>query len=806
MVNWKERLYLAVQAHGEQRRQVETGGVRLMGKPESKTRTRGMALITTLMVMTLLLTLVGAFVTVNGSASRLTSNALQRRKAQDAALTALHIAWQAIEKQSDFATPSGPFFPNSNTLYPAGNPIARVRGEVRNIAGQNTYFLVGEVNEDGDFDSPLTCRFSVAVYNHLRSRSMDISGVYPRSLTYNETIPVPARSIRLVGEARCGITVRRLDTILRQKALTYSSMTAGRDANVGLSASRVRLESRDPFVNQIAARRNLSLPNANAVQFLQHGTARSGQDLNSGGVNLANDDAARLLANQASGGLYQAGNAPQAPPTFDPEKFRLPTEETDIASGEYEFGGIDYVEYRPQDILWENTVTDPVTGSTTTVGGSVTRYQRATSTYDQLRGADGRIWVARDARADSLTLDPPTVPTDPVGDSVGDAMDWGYGPGSSEFEGGAAPTGGSDVYEIYPGFFANVVTAQMAIRSGKTVKAPGDVVIKANGDRPPEMLFGYQFTPGGVAVQESLRDGIEAAKETPENYMAALQAGGTVDIPGGVIGYGSLVAGGDMTLKASHGLRTAPELGVLVKARNLTINPASEPEPHLPGEPVKIDYPVFREAINSFAGSDWSSFDSWLSQTSPQRQTTVQGFRGTSLSGDASTYWNQLNTELGTSFALPSLPGGWGGNINVEQYVRLKEFIQTLASGYNQGQGDATWLDLSQHQHDAAARLENMVSSMSQWAKSYQVSLRDYLNNPDPGVPDMFYQGLLYADQELRINADGRSFRLEGAMLSGLNTLLNAARIDLVYDRSLIDDQLDLSSGSKLEKIYFTLQ
>jgi len=286
-----------------------------------------------------------------------------------------------------------------------------------------------------------------------------------------------------------------------------------------------------------------------------------------------------------------------------------------------------------------------------------------------------------------------------------------------------------------------------------------------------------------------------------------LDAGGNIDVPGGAIGYGSMIAGGDMTLKASAGLRAAPELGVLVKARSLVINPPTEPEPHLPGEPVKIDYPIFREAINSFAGSDWSAFDSWLTQNSPQRQTTVSAFRDTTLSGSAATYWNQLNTELGTSYTMPALGAGWsGGSISVEQYARLKEFIQTLASGYNHGQGDPTWLDMAAHQSDAAARLENMVSSMAQWAKSYNVSLQDYLASPDQGVPDMFFQGLLYADQDLTVNAGTRSFRLEGSMIAGQNANINASKIDLVYDRSLIDDQMNPGASMRLEKIYFTLQ
>jgi hypothetical protein len=757
---------------------------------------RGIALVTTLMVMALLTTLTGAFMSIHKASSTLTGNALQRRSAQDACLTGLHLAWSKLEQNPDWGK-AGHFSVTSPVSQPSVHPVVQWHQDYS--GGQPV--LVGSLEVDGQFGSSSAATFEVKIYNNLGNR-----------VTLPGAIPVPARSVRLMCTARNGSTVRHLDTILRQKPLSYESLAAGRNAQLSAgTATLLRIESRDPYVNRVRAGDNLEMPGANAVKFLKHGTASSEDQLRVGTEDLATATADRVAeVNQLAGGVFQPGVAPPTAPPFEKENFKLPANESQVPSGTYVFGGINREEYRGHQINYDNPSVNPMTGEVEHNYGSVMRYQRATSVYDQLTDPNGKVYVAKDSRVDSTVLDPPTVPTGIVGTSDV-AESWGYDSTPDQWENGANPVDGdTDVHEIATGVYANVATAQMAVRSGTKVKASGNFEVQALGDRKPEMLFGYNFTSGGVAEQESLVDGIQAALDHPEQHMAALEADGSVSIPGGVIGYGSMVAGGDMAVKASSGLRAAPELGVVVKARNLTIDPADQPEPHLPGEPVSMDYPVFQQAISSFAGSDWSQFDNWLSHSAATRGNLADQMKTISLSSPPATYWNQLNTELGTSYPMPALGAGWGsGNATVEQYLRLKEFIQTLASGYNGGQGDLSWLDMNQHANDARARLENTVSGIAQWAKSYNKTMQAYLAAPEPEVPDMFYQGLLYADQDLTVNANGGSFRLEGAMVSGHNTNINgASSIDLVYDRSLVDDQMvsNVAGGMKLEQIFFVLR
>lgn len=767
-----------------------------------------------MMVMALLLTLVGAFISVEKSANRLTGNAIERRSAQDGCLTALNLAWSYLEDDPLWGS-AGHFSAHAPEPLPATNPTVMLE---RKLVGSDM-ILSGVVHAEGAFDAPNAVKFELKIYNNLKVDG--IPGVNEptarKAFTFGN-LPVPARSVRLICIARSGSSTRRMDTILRQVPVSYDSLVAHGDANVD-TTGLVRLESRDPYVNRIRAGDDLSLPSANNVQFLKQGNADS-NSLSLGGTATTTESQLNS-ANDASGGIYNIGQGPPKIPEFNSENFRLPNEPGKVSAiqgGNYEFGGLARVRYLPQEIDYQEPDQPPPPGSppgtpsTPGDSGSCHRNQKETSTYDQLIDAEGRIWVSSQARAGSVVLDPPTVPSSPYPDQSMAAA-WGYDPGlPSGFPGGVNPPE-SDVHEIYPGLFANVLTAQMAIKPGYRMDCNGAFRVTADGSRLPEMLFGYAFTGGGVSVQESLDDGLEAALNSPEKYMAGLVATGDVDIPGGALGYGSMMAGGDMTLKASSGLRAAPQLGVVVKARNLTINPATEAEPALPGEPVSMDYPVFQEAITGFAAGDWTQFDNWLTQTTAQRVATTRNMKVTPLSSSASTLWSQLNTELSTSFPVPTFGPGWSGPVTIEQYIRLKEYIQTLASNYNHGLGDPTWIDMTKHQVDAETRLSNTVSTMAQWAKSYKKTLQAYLSNPAAQAPDMFYQGLVYADQNLTINANGKSFRLEGSAVAGGNaSIIGARSIDLVYDRTLVDDQMKTnhtvnnnSTHMRLEKIFFTI-
>jgi len=341
--------------------------------------------------------------------------------------------------------------------------------------------------------------------------------------------------------------------------------------------------------------------------------------------------------------------------------------------------------------------------------------------------------------------------------------------------------------------------------------ANGDFVVTGEGDRSPELYFGYDLTDGGVAQQESLNEGLEEAQNRPAEFMGALVATGDLNVTGGVLGYGSMIAGGDLTIKASSGLRTAPGLGVVVKGQNVIVNPSTEPEPGLPGEPINVDYPIFRDAIQAESGGNWSQYDNWLDHQLDTRNAVINSLGSTSAGATAASLWGTLNTEIGDGGPFPAADlSGWPvGNITINQYVRLKEFYQTVSTGYNGGDGDIRWLDLNDRIEDADSRGAAVLDGAAYWAKSYKKSVQEYLTSPDPGLPEMYMEGLIYAEQDIIFNATGKSVKLEGAVVArnGSITINGASKIDLVYDRELLDDLLGSNGldGATLEKVFFVI-
>ncbi|MCA9793243.1 MAG: hypothetical protein KC910_15645 [Candidatus Eremiobacteraeota bacterium] len=750
---------------------------------------RGIALISVLMLCALLLTLIGAFVTVNQASSRLTGNTLTRNRAQDACMAAVDLAWYELELDKDWGTGASLGYPGVN-LVPSANPHLRLQ-EQTDAEG---LYLTGSLSESADFDAPNAARFELRIYNNLNSR-------YPLAGDY----PVQPRSVRLRVKAQCGLTTRTLDTLLRQVPFSHESLAANGRASV--NGNLARFESHDPYINRLKAD-EMVLPSAANTRFVERGEAAvtDGNSLYLGGSNLASPGYNKAPDEKTTGGQFTLDGASPNVPDLDSSKLKLPSATVELDGGTYEFGNLDRIEWVNHTIGY--SVPDPLGGSHTEY---CTRFQKKTTTYTSLNGPNGKSWVSDNATA--TAFDPPYDP------SYGDT---GYGYAS---EGVSSPPLGvqQDVWTIAgtegAGVTVNLATGQMTVSSGVTVHADGDFFLVADGDTAPQLLFGYDIDSGGVPMQQSLRDGLQAAQDDPKTYMAAMTTDGDFKVSGDAAGYGSILANGALTLQASSGFRSAPELGVVIKGETVTINPAKDPEPSFPGEPTSVDYSVFRDAINTYAGGDWTNFDQWLDLTGSQRDAIVgtapgADLRSTQLPQNADYYYNQLKAEMGLTLPPPNFAAEygseWGGStISLEQYARMKEWMQTVASGFKKGNGDDSWMHMDQRVNEVGTRLENQLSSHASWAKSYKVDLQTYLANPDQVVPDMFYQGLLYAGNGgLTVNAAGKSVRLEGSMLSKGDLLIDGSKVEVVYDRDLLDDLFQSTLGAnglRLERVFFNL-
>lgn len=752
----------------------------------SNGRKRGMAIITTLMILSLLLALISAFLVVNRAGNKFTVNSLEKRQAQDAALTAFNYALMKLEKERTWGTKA-----ETSDSYPPGAPVVNFTHTfdtaTQTMTGTSDYC------PDGNPASPLGT-VTLKVRNNLQARE-ELKGV------------VPPHAISVEATVKIGGVIRHLDTMLRPKPLSHESASAGSNLLLDDVAGLLRIESKDPYVNQVRAGNDLDLPGADNVRFLKQGVAASSKNLNVGGTNLAAAAPATVTSyGNTSGGTYLPNAAKPEVQTFDPNDFDLPDDPSSLEAGTWTFGASVKTEWIEHDLEYQTYNPDGSDGPKE----HTKRHQKKESTYDSLTSPSGKVYPAASAMPGSTVLDPPGDPSGGVYPSAAAASGYGYASaGASGFLGAGSIAAEQDVHTLANGVRVNVVTAQLAVAPGTRVNVSGNLIFTGSGTRNPELYFGYEISPGGVASETSLSAGLDEAKAHPADHMSAIMADGDINVTGGYVGYGSLIGGGDVTIKASSGLSAAPGLGVLVKGRNVIINPATEPEPALPGAAVDADYPIFRDAVNADCGGDWTNYNNWLDHTADVRDTML-GSLGTRSSGvSAATAWASFDSQIGDGGTMPALPGWPSGNITIDQYVRLKTFYQTKSYGYDNGNGDPTWLQLSTRQDDAQGRVENVLNGIAQWAKSYKKTMQAFLASPDPGLPDMFTEGLIFADQNIIINANNKSVKLVGSVIAnkGDFQVTDATKLDLVYDRELVDD-LHLggkTGGIKLEKVFFTL-
>ena len=733
----------------------------------------------------------------------MTGHTLNGSRAQDAAIAMVNHAWSLLEVDHTWGTGNTLGYSGAEEL-PAGNPKMRLQQDT----DAEGLFLVGLFDDGGNFDNPAV-RCELRVYNNLANRSVMVE---------NPPSPqVPARSVRLHATANANGAKKTLEVLMRRQPVVHESVGSGGFASIAPNASLVRFESNDPYVNRVKAD-SMSLPPASNTRFAERGTATVSDNraLRLGALNLqgANQNTIDNAQATTGGQFITNGESPDVPDISE-DMLNLPSTEIEIPDGEYEFGELDSTEYIQHTVGYDVQVPNPNGPGTTTVTAYTQRYQQKIVTYTALEGPDGNQWVS-DVGV-SVSYDPPQPPNY-------NEENYGYGQaGETGFPGGNTYNQ-RNVQTIFgtpdAGVTVNLATGQMAFSTGVTVKADGDFRLTADGDLDPQLLFGYDIsTADGVPRQQSIRDGLEAAQDNPDTYMSAINVAGDFSVRGDATGYGSVIAGGDLRLQASSGFRNHPGLGVVIKGESVTIDPATQIEPGFPGEPTSVDYSVYRDAINSYAGGDWSQFDSWMELTSDQRSTIIgdnpsTALRSTMLPNGAADYYQRLQGEMGLTLPPPNFANefgsAWGGNqITMGQYLRLREWMQTVASGFNRGNGDETWMDMTQRIDAVAGRLENQLTGHASWADSYKISLQNYLQNPQQVVPDMFYEGLLYAGNGgLDFNGGNRNVRIEGSIISKGNLSITGDKVDLVYDRDALDDLFkynSLNGVMRLERVFYNL-
>lgn len=170
----------------------------------------------------------------------------------------------------------------------------------------------------------------------------------------------------------------------------------------------------------------------------------------------------------------------------------------------------------------------------------------------------------------------------------------------------------------------------------------------------------------------------------------------------------------------------------------------------------------------------------------------------------------------------PAIPAGPG--VNVEKYVRLREYLKTVKAG----KPDSTWLHSNEpdiqlkRRNDAVDMVRNQLSSFQLAAgqTSEEVdgavvlswnSLGDYFTGRNPFLagyrPDMKFRGLIYAGGAFRFDTQKQGIELEGALVSqGNMDISNATGARFIYNSELLEGMFATNEGdtsAKLERSYW---
>lgn len=192
---------------------------------------QGMALMAVLTVAVVLLALAGAFFAAHKTDLMLMGTSAKLERTKTAALSAAQFLQYKLENDRTYAAIPFESLESSIEYYPTeGEPLL----EVEYVGSGNK--VVNNVIKGKMAATDLT--FEARVYNNL---NIDSVGRHPLG-------EIPPRSARVWITAKQGQVVKKMDMILKRSPFTSVSMVAGGDVNVELSASDGKwwLGSRQP--------------------------------------------------------------------------------------------------------------------------------------------------------------------------------------------------------------------------------------------------------------------------------------------------------------------------------------------------------------------------------------------------------------------------------------------------------------------------------------------------------------------------------------------------------------------------------
>lgn len=748
-------------------------------------RTRGVALLLTLVVSFFLVVLLGAFLVVNRGNSSLTVNSLKRQQAYNACMTGLHYAWGELELNQGWG--AGGFRNAPATGFPTSSPklIVTVRGDRDNPEDLEANYVEAEIPGTGT-------SFKIKMVNNLRNRAV---------MEDTQIGNVPGRSAKFEIEGRANGTKLVLSSILRKKPYVDYSALSNQNLSVELRASpsderNWKIRSKDPYVNQIRSNAEILGPSAigNKVKFSdppRGGVAKATDDILLDGTSVQSDPDFLVQSERTARGQFQVGSASIDVPGLERDDLRFPDREMTIPGGDLKFAPVEKHEW---------------TSQTFDVGGTEVERWRLVKTQYQSIQHGSEIWVGTEGfpLEDSGAITGPTDGFDSPTSS----------PGFQNVT--QQPT----TFDDYPILYddgdggvvrANITNGKIAFSPGTTFNVDGELhVIQEDGAPQPNLLFGYTIEGDGTERFQAGGMG-GSAIEDPESNSAALVTTESFNIDGIVTGFGSIFADRNVSLRAKSGLRAEPDMAVAVHGESIRFQAEDPPDSSNSNTLLDTDWQAFKNAMAQSPGHD--TFEGFYLMDRDQRNgilgsnpdlNTGAKLRSTGLS--AGELWDLLEPELdlGSRPNFNASPFGseWSGHLNLEKYVRLREYARS---------GSNSWLDFDDTRrfYDMLGYVGTNLSLYSKWAEAMGLPLADFMNADRPEIADVFFVGLVHAGRGgLVADTNGSSLLIEGAVVSqGGIGILEAPAVDFVYNRLYLDDVLRefRNDHIKLDQVYFKI-
>lgn len=762
-----------------------------MNKASTK---KGMALVSVLLVTVVMLGLAGAFLMAHRSDLALMTSGTYREQSKNGCMSVADFIQYKLQNDRKYgmaAFSTGGDFPPAEAFPNASDPMltCTYKGRSSGPGGRIRNFILGTLPQS-------ETEFEVEILNNLDGKE---------ELSVTDTIRTPPRTCRAWITAKRGNVTQHIDFILKRSAFTNATITSGRDINVQLTNSENGawlLGARQPSGNTVRASGKISgpevwSPTGKAVQFLPPPGLESRLDPPYGVMQ------ADTLRMQVDG----------VPRTLNAGDEYLRDSEDNIAGvlspGS---GNVQVPELNRDDLQGPaQKVTLPdanLTFKTQTNGDGETVYV--------LEGDHGVL-----ARYN------------PLGDR----------PGERNFTWEGTPAEGKVVVDLETRVVS--VAPNVELQTGNRPFSLRSVTASGTTDTTRQPLLYLGNSGQGASIDA-----------------------GSIDIDGSVGGLGALKSQSDLKIAAKSYLSTTPDFGIALHAqRDIQL---TKPGTNA-SDGLAVDWTAFAQGYHENDSN--SDLNNWATRTQEQRQSIAANFKTRDLATakDPQAFdevWQGLTADFPAdetalamrdewlkpgiaattgpdpAWVMPEEPvDGWpdgippeapvielspavpaGPGIDVDKYVRLREYLRTVKSG----QPDTSWLESNdpavnaQRRADVTRIVSNQLSTFQlkagQTSKDVngQVILEwktfaSYFKGDNPYLasfnPDMIFRGLIYAGRDFIFDTERKGVYIEGALVAKGNiNISNATGAAFVYNSELLENLFateDEDTSVPLERSYW---